>query len=38
MPTNPTPLMDMRFACLVKGERASDYEALEIGMRPAIPS
>lgn len=30
MPTNPTPLMDARFACLVMGERASDYESLEI--------
>ncbi len=30
MPTNPTPLMDTRFACLVMGERASDHESLEI--------
>lgn len=30
MPTNTTPLMDARFACLVMGERSSDYESLEI--------
>ena len=30
MQTNTTPLMDSRFACLVMGDRASDYESLEI--------
>ncbi len=30
MPTNTTPLMDARFACLVMGVRASNHESLEI--------
>jgi len=29
MSTNPTPLMDARFACLVTGERSSDYKQHE---------
>lgn len=29
MSTNPTPSMDARFACLVTGERSSDYKQHE---------